>query len=151
MASKPSFFIGLHNIVTDKKEWKQLLFYDIDRDEHFSQNIKRFVSQFSGQRKLSYILYRTKHGFHIIYLSPITAEKWGKYFEIHKKKFKGYYSGHTIRMSRKKKEIQTLISYSNNFPAVYPLCTIYEKRFNIKFDKRIKMAAVYENYPSRNL
>ena len=151
MDSKSSFFIGLHNIVTDKKEWKQLLFYDIDRDEHFSNTVKKFVSKFASEKKLSYIIYRIKHGFHVIYLTPMSPAKWGEYFEAHKKKFKGYYSGHTIRMSRKKKEIQTLISYSNNSPAVYPLCTIYEKRFNIKFDKTIKMAAVYENYPSRNL
>ena len=72
-------------------------------------------------------------------------------FELHKKKFQGYYSGHTIRMSRKKKEVQFLISHSDTYPAVYPLCTIYEKRFNINFKNIIKMAAVYENYPSRNL
>ena len=151
MASKPSFFIGLHNIVTDKKEWKQLLFYDIDKDEHFSNTVKKFASEFSNRRKLSYVLYKTKHGFHSIYLTPLAPGKWGEYFELHKKKFQGYYSGHTIRMSRKKKEEQYLISHSDAYPAVYPLCTIYEKRFNITFKNIIKMAAVYENYPSRNL
>ena len=151
MASKPSFFIGLHNIVTDKKEWKHLLFYDIDKDEHFSNTVKKFASEFSNRRKLSYILYKTKHGFHLIYLTPMDPVKWGQYFEIHKKKFQGYYSGHTIRMSRKKKEKQFLISYSDAYPAVYPLCTLYEARFNIKFDKRIKMVAVFENYQSLNI
>ena len=77
--------------------------------------------------------------------------KWGQYFELHKKKFRGYYSGHTIRMSRKKKENQFLISYSDAYPAVWPLCKIYEKRFNIKFNKRIKMVAVFENYQSLNV
>ena len=43
MGSKPSFFIGLHNIVTDKKEWKQLLFYDIDKDENFSNTVKKLL------------------------------------------------------------------------------------------------------------
>jgi len=151
MASKPSFFIGLHNIVTDKKEWKQLLFYDIDKDEHFSNTVKKFASEFSNRRKLSYVLYKTKHGFHLIYLTPMSPAKWGQYFELHKKKFQGYYSGHTIRMSRKKKEVQYLISHSDAYPAVYPLCKIYEKRFNIKFNKRIKMVAVFENYQSLNV
>ena len=151
MASKPSFFIGLHNIVTDKKEWKQLLFYDIDQDGHFSNTVKKFASEFSNRRKLSYVLYKTKHGFHLIYLTPMDPAKWGQYFELHKKKFDGYYSGHTIRMSRKKKEVQFLISHSDAYPAVWPLCKIYEKRFNIKFNKRIKMVAVFENYQSLNV
>ena len=77
MASKTSFFIGLHNIVTDKKEWKQLLFYDIDKDEHFSNTVKKFASEFSNRRKLSYVLYKTKHGFHLIYLTPMDPAKWG--------------------------------------------------------------------------
>ena len=129
----------------------ELLFYDIDKAVHFENNIKKFVKSFASQRKLSYLIYKTKHGFHVVYLTPLTPEKWGKYFQLHQDKFNGYYSGHTIRMSRKKKEVQYLISYSNKYPVVYPLCTVYEKRFNIKFDKTIKMAAVYENYPSRNL
>ena len=58
MDSKSSFFIGLHNIVTDKKEWKQLLFYDIDRDEHFSNTVKKFVS--SLQARKNYLISYTE-------------------------------------------------------------------------------------------
>ena len=56
-----------------------------NKDQYFSNTVKKFVSKFASEKKLSYIIYRTKHGFHVIYLTPMSPAKWGEYFEAHKK------------------------------------------------------------------
>jgi hypothetical protein len=142
-------FIGLHNICTDKKHWYHLLFYDFDDKVNNidKQQIDFIKSQMNGE---SYILYSTKHGLNLIGLTPLSVTQWASEFYTMQVYFPNYYAGHTIRLSRKKQEIQTLIAYNSKDKAVTPLCTIFEKRFNIKFPNTIKMKSVFEWYGSRN-
>ena len=146
-ASKSFFFIGLHNIVSDGEQWWQLLFYDIDTflPKH---SMASWARTFSLKTHLSHVCYSTKKGYHLIFLTPISAKDWGNLFSKLDSYFDNYYSGHTSRLSKKMNEEQELISYENRWQVAYPLARIYENRFNINFPNRLKVNSVYEKYQS---
>ena len=139
--------IGLRSMITNenKTDWEYLLFYDIDRK--FNQNDFDFITE--TLNSISYIVYSTKNGFHVVGLTPLDCISWGYLFDSFKTHYNNYYSGHTIRMSRKKDEKQKLIMYSDLFDVSYPLARIYEKRFNIVMQNRINNHAVFEKYGTR--
>ena len=100
--------------------------------------------------KLSYILYTTKHGAHYIGLTPISALQWGEWFTILDNHFDNFYSGHTIRLSPKKNEIQKLLSYEDKFPVASSIAQIFEDKFQIKFINKVKLSSVPEKFWSPN-
>ena len=151
MPPKSFFFIGLHNLVSDGKEWFHLLVYDIDFDfEPANWYLANWLRHFSLKRKLSYILYTTKHGAHYIGLTPISALQWGKWFTVLDNHFDNFYSGHTIRLSPKKGEVQELLSYETRFPVASSVATIFEDKFKIKFQNKVKLSRLPEKYWSPN-
>src|SRR5574342_625639 len=77
--------LGLRNIVCTKDDWYYLVFYDIDR-EITEQEIE-YIRETMFYYKISYILYKTKHGVHFIGLTPVNAEVWAKLFTALKNKF----------------------------------------------------------------
>jgi len=150
LASKSFFFIGLHNIVSDGKEWYHLLFYDIDAPAPVNWYLSNWLRHFSLRRKLSYVLYTTKHGAHYISLTPLHVTQWARWFNALDNHFDNFYSGHTIRLSPKKNEIQKLLSYEDKFPVASSIAQIFEDKFQIKFKNKVKLSSVPEKYWSPN-
>ena len=150
LASKSFFFIGLHNLVSDNKEWFHLLFYDIDAPTEINWYLSNWLRHFSLKRKLSYVLYTTKHGAHYIGLTPLSPKQRGKWFTVLDNHFDNFYSGHTIRLSPKKNEIQELLSYETKFPAASGVAKIFEDKFKIKFPNKVKLSRLPEKYWSPN-
>ena len=156
MTSQSFFFIGLHNLVTDGKEWFHLLFYDIDFPvrklyKHYAEPyLADWLRHFSLARKLSYVLYTTKHGAHYISLTPLNVTKWAICFNALDNHFDNFYSGHTIRLSPKSDESQELISYETKFPVASGVAKIFEYKFKIKFKNKVKLRPLPEKYWSPN-
>ena len=123
--------IGLRNIVTIKDplpRWDYLLFYD--KDDATPEDIYNIIKYLNlGTMNMSYIIYRTKGGIHVIGLTPMNAENWGIAFQHLQYLTPEYYSGQTIRVSRKQNETQSLIYYNLNYPVIYRLYLMYQKRF----------------------
>lgn len=110
--------LGLRNICYGKDDIYYLIFYDIDKDsilEEFNQldNIMKYYG-------LSYIIYTTKHGYHLICLTPVECEIWGIVFGKIKKLFKQKYAGNTIRLDRKDNEIKELKYLNTEYGYVIP-------------------------------
>lgn len=118
--------IGLRNIVTTKDKWSYLLFYDMDNP---SEGDIRGIIEYLESWRISYIIYETKHGIHVVGLSPMCSADWGLMFEFFQEQFPEYYSGQTIRLSLKEGEKQSLVFYNLNYPVLYNLYKIYSKRF----------------------
>lgn len=124
--------LGLRNTAQMKDKFRELLFYDIDR-EITQEDIEQLDSICSWS-SLSYILYKTKNGHHFVCFTPLIPHRWGLLFEKLTMMFEGYYAGKTIRLSRKKDEIQTLIKINTTYGEVIPnLYNLYARRFN--YDK----------------
>lgn len=146
-----SKFLGVRNIVVDKvkNEWYHLLFFELDDTEARIDLLTDRLAEF----QISYILYSTKHGYHVVGLTPLNAKEWGDYFILLSNDFqKKDYAGQTLRLSRKKDEHQRLIEYNVDYPLVHGLFTIYQKRFNITQAPRSPLFGyncIYEWYGSR--
>ena len=123
--------IGLRNIVTIKDplpRWEYLLFYD--KDDATQEDINKIIHYLdTPNMNMSYLIYRTKAGIHVIGLTPMNAENWGIVFQELQRLVPEYYSGQTIRVSRKQNETQSLIYYNLNYPVIYNLVMMYQKRF----------------------
>lgn len=144
-----SRMIGIRCDVVTKEEIQYILFYDIDRT--MTELDVQFVSNFCSIRHLSYILYKTKNGHHLVCFTPLDSEQWGTYLKILKQHFGSYYGGIVIRLSRKEGEVQTLISMNLDNGEVIPnLYNLYTKRFNLKpvkwFKETSKHLLVFEKY-----
>lgn len=143
--------IGLRNITCTKEDWYYLVFYDIDKP--ITQYELELIDNKCGAHKLSYILYRTKNGYHFVSLTPVNAYDWGYIFTGIKEIFYSYYSGNVIRLSRKKDEIQELIVCNTTYGEVIPnLYNLYCDRFNLKKmswnRETSKYLLVFEKYRS---
>lgn len=140
-------YIGLRNMVTDKKVWRYLLFYEIDgHDENTLNDVLSIFTKFP----ISHIVYKSLNGYHFVGLTPLTASRWGQYFERLQHVVPEYYSGHTLRGSLKPGEKQELIGYSFRFPLMYNLAHLYAKRFNIgdipEYPDMPKWYRIFETY-----
>lgn len=139
--------LGLRNIVTTSEQWYYLLLYDFDQPVN-----EREIASFSHNRKLSYILYKTKHGSHYVGLTPISAMQWGLHFDAMSQIYPNYYSGQTIRLSRKEDEQQILISLNRDYQVISNLYNIFASRFGfdkMKVEFPMKYRLVMEKYWSR--
>ena len=125
---KPKYrMMGINNHVTDKEHWSYLLFYDIDNHDIDLNKLYEILDLF----EISYLVYKTKNGYHVIGLTPITsASRWGYMFDILQKQFPEYYNGQTIRIWRKKDETQELLHWNISYPVISNLLQKFEKRFN---------------------
>lgn len=120
--------IGLRNIITNGKEWKYLIFYDVDNPSE--GDIKNIID-FMEIQQVSYIIYSTKHGIHLIGLTPLNAIKWVSIHNGLLGLVPEYFSGQTIRVSLKEGEKQELIMTNLHYPLITNLYKIYRKRFDI--------------------
>lgn len=121
-------YMGLRCDVVTKDEIVYLLFYDIDR--LVTQTDIDWIDDVCQEEEISYILYRTKNGCHFIGLTPVKNIKRAVVFEMFKDKFHSYYGGIVIRLSRKKDEIQELITKNTTYGKVIPnVHNLYATRF----------------------
>jgi len=129
--------IGLRNIVTDGKQWKYLLFYDLDRPTEEDIDI---LHDYMQTFAISYLIYKTKNGIHAVGLTPLAISQYAGMFLCLQEDIPEYYSGQTIRLSRKEGETQELLSFNLGYPVIINLLSIYRKRFPhlpIKHDKDV--------------
>jgi hypothetical protein len=140
-------FIGIRNIVTDKKQWKRLIFYEIDG--HDENKLSQILSMFE-RMDISYICYQTLNGFHFVGLTPISATKEGLWHDKLQSRVSEYYAGNTLRVSLKANEEQKLIGYSLRYPYIERLANIYLHRFGVKdtpiYGDMPKYSCVFEKY-----
>jgi len=121
--------LGLRNTAQTVNDFKELLFYDIDRQ--LSLDELEQIDNLMFKWQLSYILFSTKHGYHLIALTPVNQIMWGGMFTQLKLLLGSYYAGHTIRLSRKKDETQTLIRLNTTNGEVIPnLYNLFATRFH---------------------
>ena len=118
--------IGLRNMVTNGKEWKYLIFYEVDNP---TEADIRHIIEYMDYQRVSYIMYSTKAGMHVVGLTPVNAMKWASMYNALQGLVPEYYSGQTIRLSRKIGENQELIYYNLDYPFMTNLLDIYKKRF----------------------
>jgi len=125
---KPKYrMMGINNHVTDKEHWNYLLLYDIDSHDIDLNILRNLLDSF----EVSYLVYKTKNGYHVVGLTPIpTAKQWGIMFDDLQKLFPEYYNGQTIRIWRKKDEIQEFMFCNLKYPVISNLLQKFEKRFN---------------------
>jgi hypothetical protein len=126
MTDKLKKIIGLRNIITNGKEWKYLLFYD--KDDQTENSITELHECFTLSNT-SYLIYKTKAGLHGVGLTPLKIERYASDFQLLQHIIPEYYSGQTIRLSRKEGEKQELLYYKFSWPIIPNLLEIYSKRF----------------------
>jgi len=112
--------------VTTKSKWEYLLFYEIDSEDE--TEALRLVSTLD-KMETSFIVYKTKNGYHALGLTPLTPLLWGAYFTKLQNVLPEYYSGQILRMSLKENEKQELIHASFRYPVLLNLWMLYKKRF----------------------
>lgn len=134
--------LGLRNIVTDLSQWRFLIFYDFDG----VSPDWAFIDNMFARLECSYIAYQTKHGFHLVGLTPLTACDHVYLFTMLQEMYPNYYSGQTIRLSRKPEENQTPLFCKRNYGSVIPnLYNIFAKRFGLPFALDDRKQAVPSN------
>lgn len=146
---------GLRCDVVAKDDIHYVLFYDIDRTELTDDDIT-FIDSTLKTYGISYLLYKTKHGYHLIGLTPLTHQQWSSIFTIMKSRFHSYYGGIIIRLSRKPEEKQVLIKLEESYGEVIPnLFNVFASRFELqkKFWKRelAKYLLVFEVYRTEKI
>ena len=128
LSQKPKLkkIIGLRNIVTDGKVFKYLLFYDRDSQDDYSITEMKECYLSSG---ISFIMYKTKHGIHGVGLTPMDIEHYANRFQLLQNIIPEFYSGQTLRLTRKENEEQELLYCDLNYPYVSEIFQIYLRRF----------------------
>ena len=122
--------LGLKNIVYNAEGWKFLLFYDIDGD---AEKLAQHIQKDDRFRRLTWLLYSTKHGAHLVSITPLRADTWGMLYEHLLTVQPALYSGQTIRLSRKADEQQQLIDYHDAGNGIERLWNLYAHRFGISY------------------
>lgn len=148
--------LGLRNTVILKEEIKYLVFYDIDGTPRNEQTMLEDIDALMHTNCLSYIFYKTKHGYHLVGLTPVNALKWGVMFTELQNKYPSYYSGIVIRLSRKQEEKQELIKIVLTYGEVIPnLYNLYCERFGLQKRPWVKALSkhllIFEKYRTENL
>lgn len=141
--------MGVRNGMITKDARFMLLFYDIDREITHEEQAE-IVDWFS-KTQISYMLYTTKHGYHIIGLTPLVPIRWAFQFQKLRDMFNSDFIGQTIRLSRKSGELQKLIIMNLENGEVVPnLYNVFATRFGYEkmyWDKENpKYTLVFETY-----
>jgi hypothetical protein len=134
-----------------KEEIKYLVFYDIDNHTRNEQAMIEDIDALMHINCMSYIFYKTKHGYHLVALTPVNALKWGVVFTELQNKYPEYYSGIVIRLSRKAEEKQELLKIVLTYGEVIPnLYNLYCDRFGLQKRPWVKSMSkhllVFERY-----
>lgn len=118
--------LGLRNLCTTSQDWYYLLFYDIDGEPNCN------IEDVASICNVSYICYKTKHGYHFVSFTPLTILEYAEAFTFLKRMFGGYYSGQTIRLSLKAGERQEVVHLdTSKYYTIPNLYNIYAKRFGL--------------------
>lgn len=141
--------MGVRNGMITKEDRFMLLFYDVDRE--VTQEELTYLDKWFWRTQMSYMIYSTKHGYHIIGLTPLTPDYWAFQFIELRNMFHSDFIGQTIRLSRKSGEIQKLIKINLVNGEVVPnLYNVFASRFG--YDKMFwdkenpKYKLVFETY-----
>lgn len=124
-----TYTLGMENKVCNAKDsknrdWKWLIFYDFDGN--FDAN-KPSIAHL--HENTSYVVYSTKHGHHLVGLTPLSAITWALLFTRLHDDFGSFYNGGVIRLRLKRDEVQKLVIQSFEHPVIPRLFKIYSKRF----------------------
>lgn len=148
--------LGLRNIVTDRTRWRHLLFYDFD--DHSPD--WAFIDALMGAMHVSYIAYQTKHGFHLVGLTPLEMADHYYLFLKLQEKWPSFYVGQTIRLTPKADEMQTPLFCKRQYGPVIPhLYNLFARRFGLPMmsdDRRQavptnKWKLVFERYSTEKI
>ena len=124
-----SRLLGLRCDVVTKEEIVYIFFYDIDMPNLSDDNLAWIDETLRGYC-VSYLVYKTKNGYHVIGLTPLPVLQWAMLQKVFKNQFNSYYGGIVIRVSRKPQEEQVLIRFIEEYGEVIPnLWNIYCSRF----------------------
>lgn len=124
--------VGIRCDTVAKDDVYYLVFYDIDREE-LSQLQMKEIESLMKHHNVSYILYKTKHGYHLVGLTPLRILQHALVFASLKDIFKEYYGGIVIRISQKPNEKQELIMLNETNGEVIPnLYNVFADRFGLK-------------------
>lgn len=135
--------MGLRFDIVAKHDIYYLIFYDIDK-EQLTHNDIEHIDSMMRIHQISYLLFKTKHGHHLIGLTPLNHFQWSSIYGSLKGYFQSYYGGVVIRLSRKKDEVQQLIRLEESYGEVIPnLFNVYASRFNLKKKPWIKELSKY--------
>lgn len=142
--------IGLRFDISGKDDIYYLIFYDIDKEVLMPDDLEE-IDRLMRVYAISYLLYKSKHGFHVIGLSPLTHTEWASIFGALKYHFHSRYGGVVIRLSRKKDEKQELIRLEESYGEVIPnLFNLYAERFGLQkkywIRKTSKYLLVFDHY-----
>ena len=140
---------GIRNICVGNDDFYYLIFYDIDKP--ITTYDVAWIEHASHEYKISFFLFTTLHGSHYIGLTPLDILEHARVFHDFKSRFKSYYSGGTIRLSRINNEQQTLIRSNLDFGEVIPnLHNLYCERFGFTklfwTKETAKYRLQFENY-----
>lgn len=120
-----------------------LLFYDIDKPELTLEQIKG-IDEMMRQYNISYILYKTKNGYHLVGLSPLNILQHGMAFHTLKKMFEQYYGGIVIRVTQKQDEQQKLVVCEQGYGEVIPnLFNVFADRFGLEKKPWVRQTSKY--------
>lgn len=123
---------GLRHDIVAKDDIYYILLYDIDYPKLNDIDLETIDSTMKLYG-ISYLLYKTKNGYHLIGLTPINHSQWSAVFGAMKDYFHSYYGGIVIRLSRKPDEVQELIRLELNYGEVIPnLLNVFASRFGIQ-------------------
>lgn len=142
-------YIGLRNIVTSKTDWKRLILYELDGHDESQYHA---ISRLFAKMNISWLSYKSLHGFHFVGLTPISATHEGLWHDVLQRTVPEYFSGQTLRISLKESEKQELIDFSLETPYLEKLAGMYAKRFNIPksdipvYGEMPKYSCVFEKY-----
>jgi hypothetical protein len=138
--------MGMRNGLKTQEEKCFLVFYDIDRELIGTEEEQ--LDAICRTYHLSYLLYKTLHGYHFISLTPVDSEDWGILYKKIKMLFHSDFLGQVLRTSRKLGEVQVLItkqlSYGEVLPNVYNVFASHFSYEKLPVDDRYTV--VYETY-----
>ena len=124
--------VGLRFDVVAKERVWYLVFYDIDKSSITCGELFE-VDRIMRDYGISYFLYKTKNGYHIVGLTPLDEMQWGNTFHSLRELFNSYYGGIVIRIWRKQNETQELVQSNLEYGEVIPnLYNIYAERFGLQ-------------------
>lgn len=124
--------VGIRCDTVAKDDVYYLVFYDIDKEELTAEQYLRIQTIMSAH-ECSYLLYKTKHGHHVVGLTPLTKMIHASAFTALKNTFNEYYGGIVIRISQKQDETQKLILLNETNGEVIPnLYNLYADRFGLE-------------------
>lgn len=123
--------VGIRCDTLAKDDVYYLVFYDIDKKELTAEQYSK-IDNIMQVHNLSYILYKTKNGHHLVGLTPTNSIQHASAFSALKQTFNEYYGGIVIRINQKPEEKQELVAIRTDIGEVIPnLYNLYCDRFGL--------------------